>query len=345
MKKIKTLLLFSVLFLLSSCLPNTELSDRAVVEGIGIDYINGKYSVCVQYFDPSSADDRDTLLLQENGDTLKDALAEISRRSSRVLYFGHNNIIVIGTDAAKQDIYGIMNFFNRDRQTNSDIALLLTERAENVIRLSDSEQPSSPLSVLRIIQRAEKSGDGCEYRLYRLLQGYYSENGAYCLPFGTVNGNHELSIDGAGIFKKNDYTGTVSREVTRGIGWINGKMSDYTFSDDEMLYTVSSCESKVQAFTVNQKPLFRISIRVFLKSPPVLLSAREKSDCERTFAENVQESAQYALEKVVHEKKCDIFSLTPHVKYELTDYWKTHESAWISDLTADWEVTAICIIR
>ena len=90
MKKVKLNRFFVVLLALLSCLGFTgcmqsiELSERALVQAIGIDKENGEYVVSIQYFSPENGGGQAMLdiskpnnyIVTSRGSTLMEAMAK-----------------------------------------------------------------------------------------------------------------------------------------------------------------------------------------------------------------------------------------------------------------------------
>ena len=114
--KIKGIIKISVCIILaaavfSGCTGNENLKDLSVVEGMGIDYENGEIGVTVQSLNLSkegsgaeALSGNITKTVQGTGKNISAAVQRTSESLSKKLFFGQNQILVIGKDLAENNI-------------------------------------------------------------------------------------------------------------------------------------------------------------------------------------------------------------------------------------------------
>lgn len=203
MKIIKVLLIFIFCFSLASCLESTQLSEQAIVEGIGIDITENEYVVTIEYFTPTSskAESANTSFIKQKSKTIPEAIYDINSKIGKKLYFGQNNIIVIGIDAAKYDVMNILDFFDSEPNTKSSICVAVSENAEKIINYK-TEEISIPKSTLqKIISDSAKLGNCCEYRLFKILDVAKRSGGSFMLPNLHIADNGYFEVLGSYTFE------------------------------------------------------------------------------------------------------------------------------------------------
>ena len=114
--KIKGIIKISVCIILaaavfSGCTGNENLKDLSVVEGMGIDYENGEIGVTVQSLNLSkegsgaeALSGNITKTVQGTEKNISAAVQRTSESLSKKLFFGQNQILVIGKDLAENNI-------------------------------------------------------------------------------------------------------------------------------------------------------------------------------------------------------------------------------------------------
>ncbi|MEG0570196.1 MAG: hypothetical protein RR497_00950, partial [Oscillospiraceae bacterium] len=95
--------------MLSSCSGSVKLSERALVQGIGIDSDGEKIVLTLQIFSPSggnkgelAATSENAKLIRSTGNTLAFAIENASLTQGKEIFLGHARVIVIGEELAKQ---------------------------------------------------------------------------------------------------------------------------------------------------------------------------------------------------------------------------------------------------
>lgn len=346
MTKLKLSAIILILTLLCSCIPTTELNDRAIVEGIGVDFHNGLYTVSVQYYNPDSAQaaKSETAFVKHNAASISEAIVGINSKLSRKLYFGHNNIIAVGTEAAENDIAGVLNYFDTDRQTNSDICVFVTESAESIIKLGSSENAVAPLTVMKIVENAQKLGNGCDCRMFAAIKGNISEPFCFAFPFAQINNSGEVEVTGCVVFKNSEYYAHLSINETRGLQWYKGKIDGYILNAFETNFEVTKCESRTKVTVERGLPIFTTSLNVTLRSPPMDIDKQTRDTACRRLEQKIKSETENAVKKVLNDLKCDLFGFSSLLDMNCPEYFKEKHDEWYENYNADFKVIVRCDI-
>lgn len=338
MKRIKSLLIILNLLLLQSCLPSVELNERAIVEAFGIDKADGKFVISVEYYDPNSnnPENAQTSFIKGSGESISLAISKINTKISKKLYFGHNNIVVVGKEAATQNITDVLEYFDIDSQTKSDICVFITENAEEIVGFDEEKAKISPLSILEIIENSIKSGNGCEYRLFKAI-GNNSEASCFILPFGTITDKLYFEVAGACLFKNGALIETLDQEKTRGICWYFGNIEDLVLDLNGFEVIVSDSETTVTPITVKNKAFFKINVSINLDSPLKDSPDFDQEKIKKTVAKSVEKEVKKTISSVYTKSGCDIFNFSKLLINKHPDFSK---SSSLSDVA--FEVSCSC---
>ncbi len=203
MQTLKLCITFICCISLVSCLPSTQLSEQAIVEGIGIDMSESKYVVSVEYFTPTSskAESASTLFIKEKSRSISEAIHEINAKIGKKLYFGQNNIVVIGIEAAKNNSLDILDFFDSEPNTKSSICVVVSDNAEKVINNSNNDVYIPKTTLEKIISNSAKQGACCEYRLFKILDSAKSKNNSFALPKLQISEAGYFEVSGSCVFE------------------------------------------------------------------------------------------------------------------------------------------------
>ena len=184
-KKI-SLLLTSLVFttLLSGCMEPVELSKMGIVMGLGIDKVDGQYTVTMQTINASGVTgDNPNILpiysMHVGGENMLTTTQMLSNLSTQVLYYSHLKAIVVHEDVAREDgLETLMDFIIRNTEIRPDVTLCIARNAsskEVLNVLTAVEQiPMNKLDALNNLNR-RRSGMLSSYNLYEVMDLVHSD--------------------------------------------------------------------------------------------------------------------------------------------------------------------------
>ena len=336
MRIYRLIFIFLILLFLPSCLPSVKLSERAIVEAIGIDWAEDNYTVSVAYYNPKSnnAENNQTSVVKETAKSISSAIEGINSKISKKLYLGHNNFVVIGKNAAETNVWDILKYFKEDTQTKSDICVFVTENAEEIISFKDDEGEINPKTVLKITENSLNNGKGCEYRLFKAIAMGQGETKSFVLPIGNITEEKYFEITGSCLFKNGTLLDTLSSEETRGLQWYNADIKETIINLEGYDVKIKSCETIVKALMTNGTPVFKISISIQLQPTTDKLDANEEEKILNSANSIVERETKKAISRVFTKHRCDIFGFSKHLENKFLTFSENN--------TYDIEVTANC---
>ena len=113
----------------SSCeKAGTELSDLMIIQGIGVDYKNGQYTVTVEILNneqsgsPSgdASSDNKTKIYNAQGESVGGALMKLTTKSGNKPFYAHNRVIVLGEGVINKDLEDVIDFFENISYNKTD---------------------------------------------------------------------------------------------------------------------------------------------------------------------------------------------------------------------------------
>ena len=123
MKIKKILLIISVILIAivtSSCKDQEELEDIGIVIATGLDLEDEQVVLTVEVIIPVNRVEEDSnlnsMIVQERGKSVMDAIRNVTLNFDRKLFFSHNAVIIFGEDLAKEGIINYLDFFTRDNE-------------------------------------------------------------------------------------------------------------------------------------------------------------------------------------------------------------------------------------
>lgn len=158
------ILLLLILFLpltLSGCKDHHELDNLALVMATGIDLTDGgQFRVSLQLYMPQSAqtqqsagptsNQNQSFVATETGETITDAFNNIAKRMSRRLFRGHNTVIVIGTNVARDHLKEVLDYCQRMREIRQRTLLFVTrDRVSDLLNAQSVLERNSSIALMK----------------------------------------------------------------------------------------------------------------------------------------------------------------------------------------------------
>ena len=97
-----------VLLFCNGCWDKKEFNQLAIAQTIAVDYDKGQYELTIQLVMPTASDtdvSSDSMwIIQGNGESVAEAMEQISRSAPRELYLDHLDIVLLGEGLLQHDV-------------------------------------------------------------------------------------------------------------------------------------------------------------------------------------------------------------------------------------------------
>jgi spore germination protein KC len=243
MGKFQLLIVVMMCMVLSGCWNQTELDEISITSATGYDRVDGKWVVTLQTIVPSAmavgtgggpgGSGSAVRVFSTKDKTIQQAINKSNLENSRILYFAHNNVLVIGREAAEEGINQIIDLYLRTTESRESVYVLLTStKASDVLK--DLIPPES-LPGVALAHILQKEGDMSGYlppiKMYELAKKITSDARSAGIPEITVTGDGGKSLESLDVFKKTSSSEKLKLSrlgVFHGdrlIGWMNWQES------------------------------------------------------------------------------------------------------------------------
>ena len=170
MKKIVLIIITLFILLISSgCYNYKEINNMAIVSSIGIDKDNknDKYIVSAQIMnskESENSEDSQITVYTKEGDTVHEALRNITLKSPRKLYGNHLSKIVLSEEVAKEGIDNILDTFNRVTEVRNEfiITIVKEDKASDVLKVLTTTE-SIPAEYVKLSLKIADKTSGLTY--------------------------------------------------------------------------------------------------------------------------------------------------------------------------------------
>lgn len=129
-----------ILLLTSGCWNYQELNEYAIVTGMAVDIEDNKYKISflIANGNKNENEQTKTSIITGHGDSIYDAIKDISLMSPKELYISHLSVVIISEELAQKGISNLIDFLLREPQSHQNFYLLITK----------DDNPDDVLSIL-----------------------------------------------------------------------------------------------------------------------------------------------------------------------------------------------------
>jgi len=369
-KKAFVLILVLMVAFLGGCWSRREVEDLAIVSATGIDRITvggqKKYRVTFLIVRPRQLGGgrqaspaiqfNPDWLISEVGDSLYDAVRNVSRRSPRAVVLYHNDAVIIGQETAREGISDIVDFMQRHKDIRLRTLVFISKQsAEGIMKaLPKLEQTvSQEITEMTIKSNPMVSMSyPVDLRLFTealiipgwdpvapVIKTVFAKE-----PLGSQRAQkealHTIALDGMAVFKKDKLAGFLSPVETRSFLLMMGKansgilpvrLPEQGGATVSLMMARSSSDFKpviregrlVMEVTIKtEADVVEVDGNVPVGDPQVLKLLSSK------YSETVKSLAQGALDRAQKQYKADIFGMGNKVHKKYPDYWHEIEKEW-----------------
>ena len=205
----KRISLLTVLFViitlcLSGCVQYVELSDRAIVQALGIDYLPDKktYRISLQYFSQTSEGGQNQIdKTQANvlksvgeGDSILLAAKNASIMTGKDLLLSENRIVIIGNELCNYNLEKTLEFFVANYHSHPMVRVVAAENtAEEIIDVKFKEGYVSSQHLISLVSNAYQETKTLDSLVYRIMTDLHSSTASAYIPIMKIS---EQKTDG-----------------------------------------------------------------------------------------------------------------------------------------------------
>ena len=249
--------------ILTSCGNRTELNELGIVTASGIDGKEGAWSVTYQIIIPSAmstgtggsgggGSQSAVHTFSTEGKTIREAIDITNLENPRKLYFAHNNILLIGKEAADSGIDEIVDNYLRNFESRESVKVVIAnEKARDLLKQMVPPEKLPGVALAKILNKDTKVGSFFpSVTMFDIAQGITSEHSCIGVPEISVVGSGsdkldsidvfqktstkiKLKLTGLSVFKGPKRVGTLKREESQGVSWLTNRMKSSTLSFEE----------------------------------------------------------------------------------------------------------------
>ncbi|MDQ6420806.1 Ger(x)C family spore germination protein [Paenibacillus sp. LHD-117] len=246
MRTAKTLLLFIASgLLLAGCWNRVELNEIAIITATGVDLRDGKWVISYQTVIPRAISSQGggsgaaaVNVFSSEADSYRSAISKASQETSRRLYFSHNQIVIIGQEAARKGLGQLLEVYLRNHDSRETVSVFLSKG--NARRMLEQLTPLEQIpgaAIHRMIENEDKNNASFrQMTINNVLMDLLSSTKTTGIPGLTMAGTGgsadnvrtlgqtstptKVRLSNLGLIVEDKLVGWVSDEESGGINWI-----------------------------------------------------------------------------------------------------------------------------
>lgn len=359
---------FVCALLLAGCWSKKELPDLAFVIAVGLDKTeDGRYLASFQVVNPGNvagatqrgggAAGVPVSMYTSTGDTLVEASRKASKKLSRILYYGHTNLVVIGEEVAREGLNGVFDAMERNNQfrTTSRLVVARGHSAKDVLAVLTPIDKISANQIIKTLEFSEMAwGQTINTDVWWAIRSLSGAGRNPVMTGITIEGdpqrgkrqtnvqtsvpNVRISLDGLALFKKDHLVRWVSGSTSRGVLWVLDriKQTNITIPWNGKKEAIGYRTVRVKTEVKPQWKKGRPSILVHIQTegdiseayvPIRLDDYRQLFQLEKAIGRDIEREVRQAIETAQHEKT-DVFGFGEAVHRAHPRLWKRIKKEW-----------------
>ena len=351
-----------VCLLLTGCQERENLKDLSVVEGIGIDYVNGQVGITAQTLNlmkegtgPEALSGNMTMVSSGQADNISSAVENISHRLSKKLYFAQNRIVVFGMDYAENHLKESFDYLLRSANSRPDVFVCISSgEAKDIIEIEEPNSLVPAQTISDLLEEGEKRGTSVTVTVNELLNYYTDKTTDIYLPV-VESGSEGAFATGIAVFNSDRLVRVLKGDECTGFMILSGKIKEgiIIFNDDNfgrVTAEITKEKTKARACYENGKVVLKADIKADIILDEVengMQNSISKEDAHQIAlsAERKLQQLCEAAFKACTESSSDCLRIGEMLaKYDPSAYKMLSESkAYLSDCTL--EINASCNIK
>lgn len=365
MKPVRSAAVILVLLLLLAGCGKQELNQMALVMAVGLDKDkSGTYRVTAQIVRPADArgstgapsggTGEPVWTASAEGASIFEAIRNLSRFSSRRVFWAHNKVIVVGEDLAKDNIVDLMDFFTRNHELRMNTWIVMTpgKAADLVITKTGMEVVPGD-SIDRLFRFSPIVSEAPRTTIKEVTSAYLSRTSNPVMAIvkkkkrvrnadsGSEFGSKDqVELSGTAVFRKEKMVGTLTPEESRALLWFIDKVDSGVFTlpcpDNPKLPTsleLKHAKFKIEPGFADDQVSFDIKLDaqldlVELGCPTPLTIAEAADQLEEAAAKKIQGDVLSMLNKAQKVYKTDFLDLGKTFQNRYPGKWMQIHGKW-----------------
>ena len=361
MKPRKTIMIILLIMLTlgaGGCWNYRRLDQLGIVSGVGFDLDpeSDKILLTIQVIKPGEVQGgggggssggggggggqaQPVVTLESTGTTVFEAVREAVTKFSRRLFWPHNQVLIIGKEAAEKGVRRFMDFEIRDAEPRPTAWVLVTSgKAGDLIKAPAKIDKIPALEIAEMVRVQSATSKAGGFMTHDFVSRLVSKTNAPIATQIELNEKNEVQLAGTAIFKGDKLASFIGKRETRGLLWVLGKVKSSVIvvkaprNKGDVSLEVTRSRSKIEAEVKKESLRIKVTVNVLsnlgqqnsrrnLNSPAAL------KNLARLEAIAIRNEINAAIQRA-KDLNADIFGFGEAVHRADPKEWKKLEPRW-----------------
>lgn len=215
MKKIFILLL--LVLMCSGCYDNVELDNLAIINGIGIDYVDNKYILTYEILNDTKTQNNEAMLsytVTGSGRTISEAFTNTNYKVSKKSYFAHLSLVIVHKNVLNEKLENITDFLLRDTNIRSKFKLVGTSNntPEEILKNNSDNHPVVSEQIVDLLDNEVYNNNIVNNDSFTDIASKLISKKHDVIINSISLENDEITLSDSFILKEYNYQNTLSKE-------------------------------------------------------------------------------------------------------------------------------------
>ena len=357
MKKLNFVFLLIFLLSMTSCVSqNTEIKNRLVISGIGVDYNKEKeeYEVTVQVLETSKntsepgKSEVPVTNYSVKGKTIAQAITSLGENTGKTPLYSQNRMIILGSSVTDSRMIKALNFFVREYTSRPDVFIAAAEgKASDILTIKAGGEVPAKLIESSIEQSYENSVS-VNTELYDTVNISLEKTSCFILPLIKIDESRNkdektITIAGSRACSKDVQPKILSGAETTAYQFIMNEIQSGSLSlisnNTPVGLEIISSKTKTKLRLSDGRPVFEIQIRCevdiveYEKSEFRNFSEKDVEKIRISTEQHIESETKNLLERMLKKEHCDIFRFGKRIEQKYPEIYNTLGTDWKKALT------------
>jgi len=353
------------LSLVSGCWSRRELTDLAIVLGVGIDKAKDQYLISTQIVNVGAAAEKTTgradvapvTTFSIKAHTILEGIRSLTTVTPRRLYPAHMRVLVIGEAVAREGIRNVLDQFLRENEIRPDFYVIVAKdtTAQNIMSIFTALEKIPSNKLFKSLELSERAwaptvgvlldefitalvSDEREPVLTGLEIAGDVQTGSTESNVSTIKPPTLLRYSSIGVFKEDKLIGWLNQMESQGYNYIvdnvTGTSSEVNCENGGKLnIEIIRSKTRVKGNVLRGKPEIYISINAEGNIGEVackidLSKTKSIYELESKIEQRIKTLVEMAVHKAQKQYKSDVFGFGEAIHRGAPQAWKTLKKNW-----------------
>jgi len=280
-------------------------------------------------------------LLVSSGETVFEAVRKFSTYSDNRLFWGHVDYIIIGEDAAKDNLLQYLDFFIRDHELrlNSKVLIVKNNTAKDVIQQTIDVENFIGDILENLFESRGLTSISDEILLIEIMSMFDNTHICPYIPCIELidEPNNRIKLSGFALFKDAKLFGYITDEMGRGFNWIRGRIDSGVISvkdknGQKVSLEIVDAKTEIIPIVADGKLDIKINISFSTNITGIMgasnIFAKDALDFLKTQQEEVVRNEVKKVIELAQKNNMDILSISDTVHHKKPIFWESIKDSW-----------------